>query len=100
LSLILFIRFSVSKRHALLITIISLDKEIINPYSCYIKKGLVYIVLISPSRRQPSFYLKCTKVNTQLFYNIRFIPFNKYIYLYYGPRDTSSINNKTVKIRP
>jgi hypothetical protein len=50
-------------------------------YSYYIKKGLIYIVLISLFRHQPFFYLKCTKVNTQLLYNIYSIPLNKYIYL-------------------
>jgi hypothetical protein len=75
------IKFLVFKRYALLITSISLNSEIINPCSCYIKKGLVYIVLTSPFRRQPSSYLKCTKVNTQSSYNIYFIPLNKYIYL-------------------
>jgi hypothetical protein len=56
---------------------ISLNKEIISPYSRYTKKKSVYIVLISPFRYQPSFYLECIKVNTQLLYNIYFIPFNE-----------------------
>jgi hypothetical protein len=59
-----FIRSLVFKHYVLLVTSISLNREIINPYSYYIKKGLVYIILISPFRRQPSFYLKYTKVNT------------------------------------
>jgi hypothetical protein len=58
------IKFLVFKCCALLITSISLNREIMNPYSHYIKKGLVYITFISPFRRQPSFYLKYTKVNT------------------------------------
>jgi hypothetical protein len=52
------------KRYALLIASISLNGEIINPCSCYIKKGLVYMAFISPFRHQPSSYLKCTKANT------------------------------------
>ena len=59
-----FIRSLVSKYYTLLIASISLNKEIINPYSHYAKKGLVYIALISPFRYQSSFYLKCTKANT------------------------------------
>ena len=42
------IRSSVFKRRALLTTSISLDGEIISPYSYYTKKGLVYIVIIKP----------------------------------------------------
>jgi hypothetical protein len=76
-----FIRSTAFKHYILLIVLISLNREIISPYSYYIKKGLVYIVFISPFRCQPSFYLKCTKVNTQLLYNIHFIPLNEYIYL-------------------
>ena len=41
------IRFSTSKRHALLTTSISFNGEIISPYSRYIKKELVYIAIIS-----------------------------------------------------
>jgi hypothetical protein len=59
-----FIKPLVSKRCTLLVTSISLNREIMSPYSYYVKKGLVYKVLISPFRRQPSFCLKCTKVNT------------------------------------
>jgi hypothetical protein len=58
------IKSSVFKYYILLIASISLNREIMNPYSCYIKKGLVYIVLIAPFSYQPSFYLKYTKVNT------------------------------------
>jgi hypothetical protein len=58
------IRFTTFKRHTLLTILISLDGEIISPCSHCVKKGLVYIVLISPFRHQPSFYLEYTKVNT------------------------------------
>ena len=52
-------------KHCTLFTIlISLDREIMSPYSYCVKKGLVYIVLIFPSKYQPSFYLECTKANT------------------------------------
>ena len=66
------------KRYALLISTISLNSIIISPYSQYIKKGLVYIAIVALSRRQPSFYLKYTKVNTQLSYNIYLVSLNKY----------------------
>jgi len=42
-----------------------------SPYSYYAKKGLVYITLASPLSRQPSSYLKCTKVNIYLSCDIR-----------------------------
>jgi hypothetical protein len=76
-----FIRSLVSKCYTLLVTSISLNREIINPYSYYMKKGLVYIVFISPFRRQPFFYLECTKVNTYSSYNIYSVSFNKCIFL-------------------
>jgi len=40
-------------------------------YSRYIKEGLIYIALASPLSQQPSSYLKCTKVNIYLSYNVR-----------------------------
>ena len=58
------IRSSVSKRYTLLTASISLDGEIMSPYSYYIKKGLVYIIIINPFSRQPFSYIKCTKLNT------------------------------------
>jgi hypothetical protein len=64
LFLILFIKFTASKHYTLLTILISLNGEIISSYFCYAKKGLVYIALTSPFRRQPSFCLKCTKANT------------------------------------
>ena len=45
------IRSSASKRCAFLATSISLDGEIISPYSYYIKKGLVYIIITDPFSR-------------------------------------------------
>ena len=41
------IRFSSSKRCALLTTSIFFNGEIMSPYSRYIKKELVYIIIIS-----------------------------------------------------
>jgi hypothetical protein len=58
------VRSLVFKHYALLVASILLNSEIMNPYSHYIKKGLVYIALISPFGRQSFSYLECTKINT------------------------------------
>jgi hypothetical protein len=58
-----FIRSTISKHHTLFTISISLNREIMSPYSRYTKKGLIYIILISPFRYQSSFCLECTKVN-------------------------------------
>ena len=42
------IRSSTFKCRALLTTSISLNEEIISPYSYYAKKGLVYIIITEP----------------------------------------------------
>ena len=78
------IRLSIFKRRALLTTSISLNKKIISPYSYYIKKGLVCVIIINPSSHQFFFYTKCTKLNTCMLYNMRLISLNKYIFLYYA----------------
>ena len=78
------IRLSMSKRRALLTASISLNREIISSYSYYIKKGLVYIIIIDPFSRQFSFYTKCTKLNTYALCNMRLVSLNKYIFLYYA----------------
>ena len=79
----LFIRFSASKRCILLVAFISLNGEIMSPYSRYIKKGLVYIAIISPFNCQSSFYFEYTKANTRSLCDMRLVPFNKYKCLYY-----------------
>jgi hypothetical protein len=76
-----FIRSFAFEYCALLAISISLNSEIISPYSCCVKKGLVYITLISLSSYQSSFYLNYTKVNTRSLYNIYLVPFNKYMCL-------------------
>ena len=83
-----FIRSSTSKRRTLLTTSISFNREIISPCSRYIKKGLVYIVIISSFSCQPFSYSKYTKVNTYLLYDMRLVPLNKYKYLCYARRYT------------
>ena len=39
------VRLTVFKCHALFISSIAYNGEIISPYSCYVKKGLVYIII-------------------------------------------------------
>ena len=77
------IKLSVSEYHTLLTICISLDGEIISPYSYYMEKGLVYIIITDPFSRQPFFYTKYTKLNTCILYNMRLVSLNKYIFLYY-----------------
>ena len=87
-----FIRFIILKRCTFLILSISLNREIINPYSYCAKKGLVYIIIITPSGYYPFFCLECTKANIYLLYNVRLVFINKYIFLYYYTRFYTSYN--------
>ena len=75
-----FIRFLASVHYALLAAFISLDSEIISPYSYYVKKGLVYIIIIAFSSCQPSFYSKYTKANTCSLCDVCLVFTNKYIF--------------------
>ena len=77
------IRSSTFKRCTLLAVSISLNKEIISPYSYYTKKGLVYITIMDPFSRQPSSYTECTKLNTYMSYNMQSVSLNKYIFSSY-----------------
>ena len=76
----LFVRSLVFKRRTLLAISIFLDGKIISPYSRYAKKGLVYIIITDPSGRQFFSYIKCTKSNTYILYNMRLVSLNKYIF--------------------
>ena len=75
-----FIRSLASIYCVLLAASISLNSEIISPYSHCIKKGLVYITITAPFSRQPSFYFKCTKANTYSLCDVRSVSTNKYIF--------------------
>ena len=77
------IRSSTSKRCTLLTISISLDGEIMSPYSYYTKKGLVYIIITDLFSRQSSFYTKYTKLNTRALYNMRSVSLNKCIFFIY-----------------
>ena len=69
-----FIRSLVFKRTARyfkLVAMIFLLSKIMPTYSCYMEKGLIYIIIITLLSRQPSSYAKYTKLNIRLSYNIR-----------------------------
>ena len=67
------IRSIVSECCAYIISVILLLSEIMPIYSCYIKKKLVCIIIITPFSHQPSFYIKCIKSNIRLSCNIRLV---------------------------
>ena len=77
ISLIPLIRLFVSERYTLLAISISFNREIISPYFCYIKKGLVYIIIADLFSRQPSSYTKHTKLNTRALCDIYLVSLNK-----------------------
>ena len=78
------IRSTISKRHTLLATSISLNREIISPYSYYTRKRLVYVIITNPFSRQLSFYAECTKSNTYTSCNMRLVSLNKCIFPAYS----------------
>ena len=78
-----FIRSLASVYYILLATFISLNGKIINLYSYYAKKGLVYITIIALFSCQPSSYFKCIKANTYSLCNMRLVFTNKYIFWFY-----------------
>ena len=75
-----FIRSLASKRRAYIIAVILLLSKIMPTYSCYVLKGLVYIMIIAPLGRQPSFCAKCTKSNIRLSCDIRLVFNAKYMF--------------------
>ena len=78
------IRFSASAYCTLLTTSISLNSKIINPCSYYVKKKLVYIIIIALSNCQPSSYFKYTKANIYFLYNMCLMSINKCIFFIFG----------------
>ena len=67
------IRFLASKRHTYIIAVILLLGEIMLIYSYYTKKKLVCIIIMAFFSRQPSSYIKYTKLNIRLSCNIRLV---------------------------
>ena len=74
------IRSLASVYYILLAVSISLDGEIMSPYSYCVKKGLVCIAITALFSRQPSSCFKYIKANTCSLYNIRLVFTNKYIF--------------------
>ena len=74
-----FIRFLISKCRAYIVLVIFLLSKIMPTYSRYIKKKLVYIIIVALFNCQPSFYLKCTKLNIYLSCNVRLVLDIKYL---------------------
>ena len=69
-----------SKYCTLLISSIAFNREIMSPYSYYMKKGLVCIIITEPFSYQPSSYSKCIKLNTCVLYKVHSVSLNKYIF--------------------
>ena len=66
--------------YTVLIALILSIGKIMPFYSYYVKKGLVYIIIIALSSHQPLSYAEYIKVNMCLSYNIHSISNIKYIY--------------------
>ena len=64
------IRSTASERRAYTVLVILLLGEIMPSCSYCAEKKLVYIIIAALFSRQPSFYIKCTKLNMRLSYNI------------------------------
>ena len=76
-----FIRSSASKCRACIVALILLLSIIMPTCSYYIKKGLVYIIIIAPFSGQPFSYFKCIKLNMYFSCNIKSVFNTKYIFL-------------------
>ena len=68
-----FIRSLVSKHYTYIVAVILSLSKIMPTYSYCVLKGLVYIIIIAPLSRQPSFYTKYTKSNMRSSYNIKLV---------------------------
>ena len=73
MSLIPPIRSLASERRAYIVAVIFLLSKIMPTYSRCVLKGLVYIAIIAPLGRQPSFYIKYTKLNIYLSCDIKLV---------------------------
>ena len=90
------IRSLVSERRAYIVAVILLLSEIMPTYSCYVLKGLVYIVIIAPLGRQPSFCTKCTKLNICSSCDIRSVSNAECAFFYiflYSIKSVTSLSN-------
>ena len=73
------IRSLASACRAKLVVVIFSLSEIMPTYSRCVEKKLVYITITAPFSRQPSFYIKYTKLNICLFYNVKLVLDTKYL---------------------
>ena len=73
------IRSLVSKHYAHVVLVILLLGEIMPLYSRCLEKKLVYIIIIALFSHQPFSYIKCTKLNIHLSYNVRSVSNAKYL---------------------
>ena len=74
-----FIRSLVSKCCTYIVALILSLSVIIPMYSRCAEKKLVYIIIAALFSRQPSSYVKCTKLNMRLSYNVRLVLDTKYL---------------------
>ena len=77
------IRSLVSERRAHTVTVILSLGEIMPSYSCYKEKKLVCIIIVALFSRQPSSYIKCTKLNIHLSCNIKSVSNAKYMFIFF-----------------
>ena len=73
-----FIRSITSRRHNKLMLLILSINKVMPSCSYYIKKGLLYIAIISPFSCQLLSYAKCITTNIYSFYNIYLVSNAKY----------------------
>ena len=73
------IRSSASKCRAYIVAVILLFNKIMPSCSCCEEKKLVYIIIIAPFSRQPSFYVKYTKLNMHSSCNVKLVSNTKYL---------------------
>ena len=73
------VRSLASKRCAKLVALILLFSEIMPSCSRCEEKKLLYIAIAALFNRQPSFCVKCTKLNMRSSYNIRLVSNAKYL---------------------
>ena len=79
--LIKFLAFKHTAYYFKLIVVILLLGKIMPSYSCYIKKGLMCVAIITLLGCQHSSCMEYTKLNMRSFYNIYSVSNIKYIYL-------------------
>ena len=73
------IRSLASKYRAYIMAVILLLSKVMPSCSCCKEKELVYIIIIVLSSRQPSFYIKYTKLNIYLSCNVKSVSNTEYL---------------------